>query len=214
MSAMMSAAKSVPSAAEITQLLHAWQHGDDQAADAFMVELYDVLRQMAAARLRRERKHVAISATELVNEAMLRLFGARAGKLADEKQTDESGPPRAERQFANRSHFLAISALYMRSLLVDHARAAVASGAPEVMMTLTVAAANYPANDIGAKQLVVLDQALRHLKAEDLRASRVMELATFAGMQREEIAEVMELSVPTVDRDLRFARAYLNDALQ
>ncbi len=210
---MMFAAKSVPTAAEITRLLHAWQQGDDQAADAFMVELYDALRQMAAARLRRERKHVAISATELVNEAMLRLFGARAGRQDEGEQTG-SGDIRSSRQFANRSHFLAISALYMRSILVDHARAAVASGEPEGMMTLTVAAANYPANDIGARQLVVLDQALRHLKAEDLRASRVMELATFAGMQREEIAEALQLSVPTVDRDLRFARAYLNDALR
>lgn len=198
-----------PSAVDITTMLMAWQQGDDQAANGFMPALYDDLRKMAAGRLRREPAHVSISATELVNEAMLRLFGAQGRSAGEESDTHE-----AERKlYQSRSHFLAVSALYMRSILVDRARSAISSGEPADMATLTVALALPVSGDIGALQLIALDQALQRLKTEDLRACRVVELATFSGMQREEIAAVMALSIPTVDRDLRFARAFLNDAL-
>ncbi len=197
-------------AVDVTQLLHAWQQGDDDAANGFMPELYDTLRQMAATRLRRERGSAAMAATELVNEAMLRLFAAQAPGGA---AADTAADPGHRKHYVDRAHFLAVSALYMRSILVDRARTAVARDEPTRMLTLTLAAAQQPASDVDALQLVALDQALRELKAEDLRAARVMELSAFAGMQREEIAHVLSLSVPTVDRDLRFARAWINQAL-
>ena len=61
--------------------------------------------------------------------------------------------------------------------------------------------------------LLALDQALSHLAREDERVARVVEMSYFAGMERDEIASVIGVSVPTVDRDLRFARAWLNRAL-
>ena len=192
---------------DITRWLHAWQAGDDHAADAFMPALYAELRQMAASRLRREASAHTIDASDLVHEAMARLFGAK--KRAQDGELD--GDTRAK--YANRAHFLAVSGLYMRSILVDRARSILASGRPGEMVPLTVSLIVQLPGDSDAIDVLELDDVLRQLKGVDLRASRVIELSVFAGMQREDIALATGISVPTVDRDLRFARAYINRAL-
>ena len=197
---------------DVTLWLHAWQAGDDRAADAFMPELYAELRKMAASRLRRESSVLTIDPSDLVNEAMAGLFRAHHG--TDAADTDVADAPlKHGTQYANRAHFLAVSGLYMRSILVDRARAMIASGRPNEMVPLTVSLMAQLPGDSDAVDVLALDEALRHLKDIDLRASRVIELSVFAGMGREDIALATGISVPTVDRDLRFARAYINRAL-
>ncbi|MFT3791839.1 MAG: ECF-type sigma factor [Rudaea sp.] len=179
---------------DITVRLAAWRGGDPAALEPVMPELYDLLRQIAVQRLRGESDSATLDPTDLVHEAMVRLLGA--GKA-----------------FANRAHFLAVSALYMRSILVDRARAILAGRRPGSHATVTLGAADDLPGDAGAMDVVVLDDALHKLEALDARAARAMELSVFASMQREEIAQALDVSVPTVDRDLRFARAFVNRAL-
>lgn len=179
---------------EITVRLAAWRGGDAAALDPAMPELYGLLRQIAVGRLRKESDAVTLDPTDLVHEALARLIGS--GKA-----------------FADRTHFLAVSALYMRSILVDRARSIIAGRKVAAQMTITLSHAEHLSEDPGAMDVVVLDQALRQLEALEPRAAQAMELSAFGGMQREEIAEALEISVPTVDRDLRFARAFINRAL-
>ena len=177
----------------ITGMLQAWRGGDRAALATAMPSLYDTLRRMAAARLRGE-NDATLNPTGLVHEALLRLLGGAA-------------------DFSNRAHFLGVAALHMRAVLVDQARARLAAkrGGGAVMVTLD------PNVDVGADEgaldLLALDQALDQLDQHDPRAAQVMAMTCFAGMQREEIASVIGVSVPTIDRDLRFARAWLNRAL-
>jgi len=180
---------------DITQLLHAWHMGDRAALAIAMPRIYDALRRSAAHRLRGEREQT-LNPTALVHEALLRMLG---------NDTD----------FASRAHFLGIAALHMRSILVDHARARQAAkrggGALHVTLGATDAA---PIGDAGNMlDLLALDQALTRFADHDARAARVVEMSCFSGMDQQEIAAVMGVSVPTVARDMRFARAWLSREL-
>ena len=100
---------------DVTRWLHEWQAGDDRAADAFMPELYAELRKMAASRLRRESSVFTIDASDLVNEAMARLFSAHQRAESDPDEAPDP-PQKYGTQYANRAHFLAVSGLYMRAI--------------------------------------------------------------------------------------------------
>jgi RNA polymerase sigma factor (TIGR02999 family) len=179
--------------ANITALLHAWRGGDRAALAAAMPSLYDELRRMAAARLRGE-SDATLNPTGLVHEALLRLLGGNA-------------------DIVSRSHFLGVAALHMRGVLVDQARSRLAAKRGGGAIKVTLDAASESSGEDNALDLLALDQALNQLDAHDPRAAQVMEMNCFAGMQREEIATAIGVSIPTVDRDLRFARAWLNRAL-
>jgi RNA polymerase sigma factor (TIGR02999 family) len=182
------------SAGDVTELLHAWRGGDRSALERLMPRLYDTLREMAAVRLRREGAQQTLEPTALVHEALLRLLGS---------DTD----------WQNRAHFLAFAAMHMRSVLVDHARSRLAAKRGGDIVVVTLSAAESSEGQRIELDLLALDQALNQLHAEDSRIARVVEMSYFAGMEREEIAAVVGVSVPTVDRDLRFARAWLNRVL-
>lgn len=179
---------------ELTQLLQAWRGGDRSALDRLLPEVYALLRRMASSRIGSNDRTPTLEPTALVHEALLRLMGQDA-------------------DWQNRSHFLAIAALQMRAVLVDHARARMAAkrGGGAAMVTLgALDSQSQTRNEI---DLLALDQAMDQLRAQDERTARVIEMNYFAGMQREEIAEVLAVSVATVDRDLRFARAFLSRQL-
>lgn len=184
---------------EVTRLLHRWRHNDDAAALAELLDLlYGVLRGMAEARLPAARDgDRTLRPTALVNEAMLRLMDGHA-------------------DFSDRNHFLALAALKMRSVLADYARRAEAikRGGDHVRVTVSLIDDD-ESSGVGTIQqdLFALDQALELLAAHDARAARVIECTYFGGMSREGTAQVLGVSVPTVDRDLRFARAWLNRQL-
>jgi RNA polymerase sigma factor (TIGR02999 family) len=179
---------------DITQLLHAWHLGDREALSAAMPRIYEALRRTAAQRLRGEREQT-LSPTALVHEALLRMLGA---------DTD----------FVSRAHFLGIAALHMRSILIDQARARQAAkrGGGALHVTLGSATLENSSGD-GLFDLLALDQALNQLAGADARAARVMEMSCFAGMEQDEIAAAIGISVPTVARDMRFARAWLTREL-
>jgi len=180
--------------AEITLRLKAWQAGDKNALDPAMPELYALLRQFASGRLRAESEMLTLDPTDLVHAALERMLGV-------------------DKPFANRSHFLAVAALYMRSILVDRARDILSGRKPRSNLTITLSGASEVTGETGAMEVVQLDNTLAQLERIDTRAARAMELSCFGGMTREEIAQALDISVPTVDRDLYFARAFVNRAL-
>ena len=176
----------------LTQLLDQWQQGDGLAFEKVMQETFRDLQRMAKGRMYGN-EDLTLSPADLLNEAVIRVM---------ESQPD----------YKNRAHFFATMSLHMRTVLVDHARARSADkrGAGAVHVTLSHAT---NAEESMATELIALDQALTALEKIDARGSQVLHLTYFAGLSREEIAEVVGISVPTVDRELRFTRAWLAETL-
>ena len=181
---------------DITRLLLSWRAGDLQAREHLFDAVYEALREMAVSRLGGGRGDVTLRPTSLVHEALLRMLGRDVG-------------------YVDRAHFFALVALKMRAVLVDHARANVAAkrGGGAINVTISHVDSGAHNEDVGDYDVLALHQALEQLGTHDERAGRAVELAYFGGMSHEEIATVLEVSVPTVDRDLRFARAWLNRQL-
>lgn len=179
--------------ASLTLLLQAWQQGDQAAFGRIVGAVHGELMRMAASRLRGP-EAVTLSRGDLLNEAMLRVM--------------ESPPA-----WNDRAHFFATISLTMRSVLVDHARARLASkrGGDQERVTWTLSALG---EESMAADLLTLDALLRRLAEDDPRAAEILQLTYFAGLQRQDIAQVLDISIPTVDRELRFARAWLSDQLQ
>jgi len=175
-------------------LLRAWRQGDETALDALMPLVHDELRHIARRCLHGERANHSLQATELVNEAFLR--------LVDVQQVD----------WQNRTHFLAMSARLMRRVLVDLARSRTADkrggGGVRVVIDDAVIGGASPDADV-----IRLDDALQALAALDDRKSRVVELRFFGGLTVDEIAVALQVSSKTVLRDWQFARAWLQREL-
>ena len=156
--------------------------------------VHDELQRIARRCLHGERANRSVQATELVNEAFLR--------LVDVQHVD----------WQNRTHFLAMSARLMRRVLVDLARSRGADkrGGGAVRVTLDDAAIGgvAPAADV-----IRLDDALQALAALDDRKSRVVELRFFGGLTVDETAVALQVSPKTVLRDWEFARAWLQREL-
>ncbi len=175
---------------DITRMLAAWNDGEASALDRLMDLVYPKLRRIAHGQLRRRRPGETLESAALANEAYLKLV--RAGGIRCD----------------NRAHFLALCAQIMRRILVDHARRRgfAKRGGDALCVTLDPAAvaAQAPGIDVLAR-----DEALEALARIDPRKSRVVELRYFGGLSVEETAEVLRVSVDTVKRDWRMARAYL-----
>jgi RNA polymerase sigma factor (TIGR02999 family) len=178
---------------DVTQLLEAWQHGDTGARERLLPLVYNELRRVARARLRREAPGHTLQPTALVHEAYLRLLGP-----------GESTP-------RNRTQLFGIAARLMREILVDHARRKNARkrGGDGTRVSLHDAAA--PAVPI--VDLLALDEALNELSARDARLCRIVELKFFAGLTIEEAAETLRISAATVERDWAVAKAWLHQRL-
>lgn len=179
---------------QITQLLGQLVGGDRSVVDAILPLVYDELRRMAQGQLRGERPDHTLNATALVHEAYL--------KLVNQNQVN----------WQNRAHFLAIAAQAMRRILISYARARLAEkrGRGEPAVTFNDELMGKEAN---AGELIALDEALVKLQSASERQCRVVELRFFGGLTESEIAEVMGISVPTVKRDWRLARAWLSREL-
>jgi RNA polymerase sigma factor (TIGR02999 family) len=179
---------------EVTVLLKAWREGDETALDALLPLVHDELRSIARRCLFGERANHSVQATELVNEAFLRLVNVQ------------------HVDWQNRTHFLAMSARLMRRVLVDLARTRAADrrGGGAVRVTFDEAAIGGVAPDA---DVIRLDDALNALAALDDRKSRVVELRFFGGLTADETAVVLQVSAKTVLRDWEFARAWLQREL-
>lgn len=180
--------------APLTQLIAAWRAGDGSAFEALLEATLDELRAIAGARLGEQPVTPTWTPQELVHEAVLRML--------------ERAPAAT-----NRLHFFATVSLMMRSILVDHARARIAAkrGGGAVAVTLTDSLPNAGAEVV---DVLAIDQALHALADRDGRSADVLHLSCFAGLGQDEIAELLQVSTRTVERDLRFARAWLQAKLE
>lgn len=175
---------------EVGRLLARWGEGDSDARDALVPLLYDRLRRLARRRRRDAPAARSLTTTALVHEAYLRLADA----------------PRVDAR--DRARFLALASQVMRNLLVDHARArrAAKRGGGAAPLPLDEALL-VPDDELEAA--AALDEALVRLAALSPRQSRMLELRYFGGLSLEETAGALELSLATVKRELRSARAWL-----
>ena len=181
------------SASEVTRLLDELAAGTTGAANRLASLVYDELRAIAVAAMRREADGHTWQPTELVHEAFSRLMGQQ--RVA----------------WQNRHHFFGIASQAMRRLLVDHARARAQlkrDGGSSVTLTNGTIA-----NPVSSVDILELNDALDRLAALDPRQVRVVELRFFAGLSVEETAETLDISAATVKRDWTVARAFLRRAL-
>ena len=175
---------------DLTRILSDIEQGRPQAADQLLPLVYADLRKLATQKLASEKPGQTLQATALVHEAYLRLVGQRSG-------------------WRNRAQFFGVASQTMRRILVDHARARRAAKRPGSGLRVDLredAAAVAPAE----VDLVLLDKALDELAALDERQGRVVELRFFGGLSHEEVAETLGVSLATVNRDWRLARAWLH----
>lgn len=179
---------------DVTLLLERVRGGDKDAEEHLIATVYQELRRIAHAHMRRERAGHTLQTTALVNEAYMKLVGQKGAR------------------FQNRSHFFAVAAQVMRRILVDYARSRLAEkrGAGRDVLPLDEALVFSPQK---SSELVALDDALKRLEEEDTRVSRVIELRFFGGLSVEETAEVLAVSPRTVKREWSFGRAWLRAEL-
>jgi RNA polymerase sigma-70 factor (ECF subfamily) len=179
----------------VTALLRAMRAGDGRAKNQLITLVYEELRRVAADLLRRERPGHILQPTALVHEVILRL-------LRSETPTETW----------DRAAFLAVAAQAMRRVLVDHARrrAAGKRGGGQAHVPLDEAL------DCLAREkldVLTLHEALEDLKSLHERQSQVVELRYFGGFMVKEIADILNVSVSTVESDFRKAVAYLRKHL-
>jgi RNA polymerase sigma factor (TIGR02999 family) len=179
---------------DITQILGRIKSGDPSLLDDLLPMVYDPLKILALKQLQAERSDHTLNATALVHEAYL--------KLVDQRSVT----------WQNRAHFFAVAAQAMRRILIDYARGRMAEkrGGGQAVVTFNEEAM---ARTARADDLVALDDALVKLAELDERQARIVEFKFFGGLKHEEIAEVLGVSVHTVHRDWRFARAWLGREL-
>lgn len=180
----------IPSSLDITGLLVRWSDGDLSALDHLVPLVEKELHRLAHAYMRRENPDHTLQTTALVNEAYL--------KLVDQKKT----------RWQNRAHFFGIAATIMRRILLNYAR-------DQKRQKRTGSAIQVSLSEVAivsvskAENLITLDRSLEKLAKLNLRKAKVVELRHFGGLSVEETAEVLGISEITVERDWRFAKAWL-----
>lgn len=178
---------------EITHLLQGWRAGDRSALDELLPVVYEELQRLAHFQLRNERPGHTLQTAALVNEAYLRLVGINAP------------------QWEGRSHFFAIAAQLMRQILVDYARHHRAAKRGGQVETMSFEDTDFfESGKSRDTDVVALDDALKTLAKMDARKAQVVELRFFGGLNFEETAEVLKVSLTTVQRDWSTARAWLH----
>jgi RNA polymerase sigma factor (TIGR02999 family) len=181
--------------ADVTDLLHAHRAGQPDALGRLVPLLYDDLRRVARSQLRRLRIGETLDTTGLVHEAYLRLVDQSRATWED------------------RGHFLAVSAVAMRQILIDYARERTRQkrGGDRVHEPLDEGMAAAVAAD--AERLLDIDRALQRLAETTPRLARVVECRFFGGLTEQETAEALGLSLRTAQREWLKARAWLRQAL-
>lgn len=175
---------------DVTRLLEEYAEGRVESLDRVIEVVYEELRRLARSHLRRSSIHGHVQTTMLVNEAYEKLASGKIQRLAD------------------RRHFYAIASRSMRQIVVDRYRAQQAAkrGGDAQFQTLT---ANLMVGGDDPANVLAVDQALKTLSAHDPELAETVDLACFGGLSNEQIAELQETTVRTVQRKLKRARAWL-----
>jgi RNA polymerase sigma factor (TIGR02999 family) len=179
---------------DVTRLLSEIRNGKREAEAQLIPLVYADLRRIAAANLRRERPNHSLQPTALVHEAYMRLAYVESNGWQD------------------RAHFYAVASTVMRHILVDHARANKAKKRGDGQQTIEIHEGILGTSP-RVMEVLVVDEALRRLATLDERQSKIVELRFFSGMTEEEAGDVLGISVRTVKRDWRIARAWLVNEL-
>lgn len=180
--------------ADVTVWLRQLGDANPGASSQLFELLYDELRRMARNHLRRENPGHTLSATSLAHEAWFR--------MAEQVRT----------QWQNRSHYLAVASTMMRRILVNHELARRANKRDAELVSVTLSGLE----QIGAapdRDLVAVHEALLAFEEVDKRAAKVVELRFFGGLENDEVAETLGVSLATVKRDWAVARAWLHREL-
>src|SRR5271170_6626673 len=168
---------------QVTELLQRWVQGDEKALGVLMPLVYQELQRLAHYHLKSERVDHTLQSTALVHEAFMRLVGGEPVHLQ------------------NRAHFIAIASRLMRQILVDYARSRQANKR-DGGFRIAIEEVALPA---GKEEVpvVAVDKALDELSRVDERQSKIVEMKFFGGLSAPEIAQVLGISLATVERDWR-----------
>jgi len=180
---------------DVTRILSQIETGDPSAGEQLLPLVYEELRKLAAARLAQEKPGHTLQATALVHEVYLRLVDVEQGQ-----------------QWNSRGHFFGAAAEAMRRILVENARR---KGGPEAggrhrRIELSEVAAEVEEPDL---DLIALSESLDKLQIKDPRAAELVKLRFFAGLTRQQAAEVLGVSVATADNDWAYAKGWLKAEL-
>ena len=180
---------------QVTQLLVDLSGGNKKAVDILMLMVYKEMHQLAHMHLRGERSDHTLNATALVHEAYM--------KLVDQDKIT----------WRNRAHFFGIASQAMRRILINYANARIAQkrGANQVLVTFVD---DKMKRESRPEELIALDEALNKLEQINERQAKIIEQWFFVGMNHEEIGEILNVSMPTIRRDFRLAKAWLSRELK
>jgi RNA polymerase sigma factor (TIGR02999 family) len=180
---------------EITQVLQAIRRGDGRASEELLPFVYNELRQLAAARMNQEASGQTLQATALVHEAWLRMVGD------------------GDREWQNRAHFFGAAAEAMRRILVDNARrkSRLKRGGDQARVDIEELDLIATSPD---EKILLMDEALEKLRAEDPEKARIVVMKFFGGMTNQEVAENLGVTERTVERQWAFAKAWLFQSIQ
>ncbi len=180
---------------QVTRLLQQWSEGDESAVHQLIPLVYAELRHIARRHMGGQKPGHTLQTTALIHEAYLRM-AAESGK-----------------DWRDRAHFFCVAATAMRHVLIDHARGqnAAKRGAGQRHVTLD----DHAVGDAGnMEEIIAVNDALNALEKLHARQAKVVELRFFGGLSVEETAEVLKISIETVMRDWRAAKAWLSGQLQ
>jgi RNA polymerase sigma factor (TIGR02999 family) len=180
---------------DVTQILQAVGRGQARATEDLLPLVYDELRRLAAARMAQEAAGQTLQATALVHEAWLRLVGD------------------GERTWQNRAHFFGAAAEAMRRILIENARRKSRLKRGGNLMRVDISEIEL-AESTPDEKILMIDEALERLEAEDPEKARIVVMKFFAGLTNEEVAETFGVTERTVERQWAFAKAWLFRCIQ
>jgi RNA polymerase sigma factor (TIGR02999 family) len=177
---------------DVTKILSAIEGGDPIAAEQLLPIVYDELRRLAARKMTQEKAGHTLQPTALVHEAFMRLVGGH-----DQQKWD------------GRGHFFAAAAESMRRILIESARRRNAQKRGGDLVRCELGDDDAVSGTEEPETLLMLDEALTRLEAEDADLAKLVELRYFTGLTIDETAEVLGVSPRTVKRNWTYARAWL-----
>ena len=176
----------------LTKLLQDWRDGDEQALELLTPAVYAELKRLAVSAFRGERVGHTLQPTALVNEAYMNQVNAKV-------------------DWQDRAHFFAIAARMMRRILVNHARGKQAAKRGSGNIAVTFNDKLYDSPDSQDQiTVLVLDELLAKLAKLDKRCAQVVELHYFGGLTHKEMSSALDISTSTLERDLKFAKAWMH----